>query len=144
VFLPNSPTDKSSLPLFVSLHSLRSRLGSFRRTNPANPTTNDPRPTTCELPCHRQTERDPPPNPTPTAPTHHLQPKHGFLQLRANTHHQPLRPSLLISAPSHHCALSQSACPDRLHKRTHAHVRIRLGTAAQERSRRSAARAIEP
>jgi hypothetical protein len=80
----------------------------------------DRRPTTTyDLPCRPSIEPDhprtqnPPPNPTPTAPTHHLQPKHGLLQPRANTHHQPPRSSLLIPSPSHHCASSQSAHPDR-------------------------------
>ena len=105
---------------FVCLtpHSLRRRLGPFHRSNTAHPTTNDRRPTTTyELPCHCSIEsrppQNPPPNPTPTAPAHHLQPKHGLLQPRANTHHQPLRSSLLIPSPSHHCTCSQSAYRDR-------------------------------
>jgi hypothetical protein len=123
VFLPNSHADKSSVLCLsqftrcvADLAHSDSPLLLARR-----PTTRDHRlPTNCHAAKLNATRppQNPPPNPTPTAPAHHLQPKHGLLQPRANTHHQPLRPSLLISSPSHHCTRSQSACPDRLHKRT--------------------------
>ena len=150
-FLPNSNSpaaDKSyraqdNNPLFVSLHSLRRRLGPFRLTATAHPTTATTTTTTHELPCHAivqlnaiapasaaKTHTDC----TETSPAAQTRPP-------AAASKQPPRSSLLIPSPSHHFALSQSAYPDLL-AQTPAHVRIRLGTAAQG-PRRSAARAFE-